>query len=105
LPIIQRAEVADLDLYALLTKHTEQILYVISGHTHIWMDFGREIGPPHQVVGATRYTPNAYAIVEVDTQTATQRFVNADLWKPLQQEAEAIDREAFRAEARARLEA
>lgn len=103
LPIIQRSEVADLDLYTLLTKHAEQILHVISGHTHIWIDFGREIGPPHQVVGATRYTPNAYAIVEVDTQTATQRFVNADLWRPLQHEAKALDREAFLAEARSRL--
>lgn len=103
LPIIQRNEVADLDLHALLAKHADQILHVISGHTHIWMDFGRQLGPPHQVVGATRYTPNAYAIVEVDTQTATQRFVNAGLWKPLQQEADELDRDAFLAEALARL--
>lgn len=103
LPIVQRAEVADLDLYVLLTKHADQILHVISGHTHIWMDFGRELGPPHQIVGATRFTPNAYAIVEVDTQAATQRFVNADLWKPLQQDAAALDRDAFLAEATTRL--
>lgn len=103
LPIIQRAEVADLDLYVLLSKHTDQILHVISGHTHIWMDFGRELGPPHQIVGATRFTPNAYAIVEVDTQAAVQRFVNADLWKPLQQDAAALDRDAFLAKAAVRL--
>lgn len=93
--IIAEREVADLDLLVLLKRYEENILYVISGHTHIWANFGRNFGPPHQVVASTRYDQNAYAIVEVDTETWQHTFLNADLWQHFGHYAEAYDPEAL----------
>ena len=75
----QPTEFADFGLYPLLTKYQDTIQLVVSGHKHKWIDNARTYGPRHIVMAATRYDPNAYMLMEVDTQTATWRFMNAGL--------------------------
>ena len=63
---------------ALLKRYKDTVQIVISGHWHKWFEFGRTFGPPHLVIGATRYDPHAYLIVEADPDKATHRFLNID---------------------------
>lgn len=80
-PLIQDTptEFSDFGLYPLLRKHEDTIQLVVSGHMHKWIDFAHTYGPQHYVMAATRYDPNAYMLIEVDTKRATWRFMNADL--------------------------
>lgn len=84
-PLIQdvATEFADFGLYPLLQKYRENIQLVVSGHQHRWLDFGHTYGPQHYVMAATRYDPNAYMLVEVNTKLNTWRFMNINLvdWK------------------------
>ena len=80
-PLIQDAptEFADYGLLPLLRKHQDTIQLVVSGHMHKWIDFAHTYGPQHYVMAATRYDPNAYMLLEIDTQRTTWRFMNANL--------------------------
>jgi len=80
-PLIQDqpTEFADYGLLPLLRKHQETIQLVVSGHMHKWIDFAHTYGPQHYVMAATRYDPNAYMLMEVDTKHVTWRFMNASL--------------------------
>jgi hypothetical protein len=80
-PLIQdkATEFADYGLQPLLVKYQETIQLVVSGHKHKWIDYGRIYGPQHYVMAATRYDPNAYMLMEVDTRRATWRFLNESL--------------------------
>ena len=79
LQLIQPIELADYGLHSLMKKHRDTVQQVISGHWHRWFEFGRSYGPDHLVIAATRYDPNAYLIVEVDTRNTTHRLLNLDL--------------------------
>jgi hypothetical protein len=72
-------EVKDFGLYPLLRKYQDTIQLVVTGHWHKWIDFARTFGPQHYVMAATRYDPNAYMLIEVDTQKQTWSFLNASL--------------------------
>jgi hypothetical protein len=72
-------EFGDYGLHPLLQKYAGNIQLVVSGHLHRWIDFAHTYGPQHYVIAATRYDPNAYALMEVDTKLATWRFINANL--------------------------
>jgi hypothetical protein len=76
---IQPAERADYGLYSLMKKYKDTVQRVISGHWHRWFEFGRSYGPQHLVIASTRYDPNAYLLVDVDTRTAAHRLLNLDL--------------------------
>ena len=80
-PLIQDvpAEFSDYGLHPLLRKYKDNIQLVVSGHLHKWIDFAHTYGPQHYVMAATRYDPNAYMLMEVDTKRGTWRFMNADL--------------------------
>jgi hypothetical protein len=80
-PLLQdkATEFADYGLQPLLVKYQETIQLVVSGHKHKWVDYGRIYGPQHYVMAATRYDPNAYMLMEVDTRRATWRFLNESL--------------------------
>jgi hypothetical protein len=80
-PLVQDrpAEFADYGLHPLLKKYQSNIQLVISGHVHKWIDYGHTFGPQHYTMAATRYDPNAYMLLEVDTRHATSRFMNIDL--------------------------
>ena len=80
-PLIQDrpTEFADYGLHPLLKKYQNNIQLVISGHVHKWIDYGHIYGPQHYTMAATRYDPNAYMLIEVDTRHATSRFMNIDL--------------------------
>ena len=80
-PLIQEqaTEFADYGLLPLLRKHQDSIQLVVSGHMHKWIDFAHTYGPQHYVMAATRYDPNAYMLLEVDTRRVTWRFMNASL--------------------------
>jgi len=80
-PLIQDVptEFGDYGLQPLLRKYKDNIQLVVSGHMHKWIDFAHTYGPQHYVMAATRYDPNAYMLMEIDTQRATWRFMNADL--------------------------
>lgn len=80
-PLIQNSptEFSDFGLYPLLRKHKETIQLVVSGHMHKWIDFAHTYGPQHYVMAATRYDPNAYMLLEIDTQRTSWRFMNASL--------------------------
>lgn len=76
---IRPTEVADYGLHPLLRAHQDTIQLVVSGHLHKWIDFAHTYGPQHYVMAATRYDPNAYMLLEVDTRRSTWRFVNENL--------------------------
>lgn len=80
-PLVQNAatEFSDYGLLPLLHRYQENIQLVISGHRHKWIDCGHAYGPQHYVMAATRYDPNAYMLMEVDTQQVNWRFMNAGL--------------------------
>ena len=80
-PLIQDVptEFSDYGLHPLLRKYKDNIQLVVSGHMHKWIDFAHTYGPQHYVMAATRYDPNAYMLMEVDTKRGTWRFMNADL--------------------------
>lgn len=80
-PLIQdvATEFRDFGLLPLLRKYQDTIQLVVSGHMHNWIDFARTYGPQHYVMAATRYDPNAYMLMEVDTQRVSWRFMNAGL--------------------------
>ena len=79
LTIVQPVERADYGLHPLVKKYRENIQLIVSGHWHRWFEFGRSFGPQHLVMAATRYDPNAYLIVDVDTKAMTHKLVNLDL--------------------------
>ena len=80
-PLIQdqATEFGDYGVQPLLRKYKETIQLVVSGHMHKWIDFAHTYGPQHYVMAATRYDPNAYMLMEVDTKRATWRFMNQSL--------------------------
>jgi predicted MPP superfamily phosphohydrolase len=80
-PLIQdqAAEFGDYGLHPLLRKYQDNIQLVVSGHLHKWIDFAHTYGPQHYVMAATRYDPNAYMLMEVDTKRGTWRFMNESL--------------------------
>ena len=73
------SEIRDYGLLPILKAHKDTIQRVMMGHWHKWFDFNRTFGPPALVIGATRYDPNAYMLVEVDKQKQTHRWLNMDL--------------------------
>lgn len=77
--IVQAKEAADYGLHPLVKKYRDTIQLVLSGHWHKWFDFGRSYGPSHLVIAATRYDPNAYLIVDVDTKAMKHRLSNLEL--------------------------
>jgi predicted MPP superfamily phosphohydrolase len=80
-PLIQDmpTEFADYGLHPLLYKYRDNIQLVVSGHLHKWIDFAHTYGPQHYIMASTRYDPNAYMLMEVDTKRATWRFINSGL--------------------------
>ena len=52
---------------------------MVSGHQHKWVDYHRDYRPQHYIMAATRYDPNAYMLMEVDTKHVTWRFMNESL--------------------------
>ena len=81
---VKPVEMADFGLYPLLRKYGETIQCVMSGHLHKWFDFGHTYGPQHIGMAATRYDPNAYMLLEVDTRAGTWTFLIRSLveWSP-----------------------
>ncbi len=79
LSLIAPTEVADLGLHSLLKRHASTVQRVVSGHWHRWVDVGTEFGPPHLVIGATRYDADAYLVIEIDAKAVTHRPMNLDL--------------------------
>jgi hypothetical protein len=77
--LVDPNERAGYGVHTILKKHRESVQLVISGHWHKWFEFGRSYGPPHLVIAATRYDPNAYLIVEADPVKAQHRLLNLDL--------------------------
>jgi predicted MPP superfamily phosphohydrolase len=72
-------EFGDYGLQPLLRKYQDNIQLVVSGHMHKWIDFAHTYGPQHYVMAATRYDPNDYMLMEVDTKKVSWRFMNASL--------------------------
>ncbi|ADW68187.1 metallophosphoesterase family protein [Granulicella tundricola] len=79
LDLDQPTEFADYGLYPLLQKYKDTIQLVVSGHKHKWIDSAHTYGPQHYTMAATRYDPNAYMLMEVDTKANTWRFMNESL--------------------------
>ena len=77
--IVETNERPGYDLHGIVKKHRETIQRVISGHWHKWFEFGQSYGPPHLVIGATRYDQNAYLIVEANAAKAEHRLLNIGL--------------------------
>ena len=80
-PLLQivAAEFGDYGLHPLLRKHQDNIQLVVTGHVHKWIDFAHTYGPQHYIMAATRYDPNAYMLMEVDTKRGSWKFMNEDL--------------------------
>jgi predicted MPP superfamily phosphohydrolase len=77
--ILSQREKADYGIHPIVKKYRDTIQLVVSGHWHKWFEFGRSFGPQHLVMAATRYDPNAYLIVDVDTRKATYQLRNLNL--------------------------
>jgi 3',5'-cyclic AMP phosphodiesterase CpdA len=78
LSIIEPEEGNGVGLSTLLRKYQDTIKLVLSGHTHIWMDFGTIYGPLHIVMAATRFDPDNIFLVEVDAANNTFDILNAN---------------------------
>jgi hypothetical protein len=80
-PLMQNVatEFADYGLHPLLRKYQQTIPLVVSGHVHKWIDFAHTYGPQHYIMGATRYDPNSYMLLEIDSKTGGWRFINESL--------------------------
>ncbi len=80
-PLLQdtATEFGDYGLHPLLRKYQENIRLVVSGHMHKWIDFAHTYGPQHYVMAATRYDPNAYMLLEIDSRRGAWRFMNQSL--------------------------
>ena len=80
-PLLQivATEFGDYGLHPLLRKHQDNIQLVVTGHVHKWIDFAHTYGPQHYIMAATRYDPNAYMLMEVDTKRGSWKFMNEDL--------------------------
>jgi hypothetical protein len=76
---IDSTEVKDYGLVAILKRHGDVIQRVVSGHWHRWFNFGRDYGARHLVMGATRFDPNAYLIVQANVKTGRHELLNLDL--------------------------
>jgi len=76
--IVEGREKGDYGIYSLLKKYKQTVQLVVSGHWHRWVEFGRTFGPQHLVIASTRYDPNAYLVVEVDTKRGVHRLLNLD---------------------------
>jgi UDP-2,3-diacylglucosamine pyrophosphatase LpxH len=76
---IAPTEFSDYGLHTLLRKYAGTIQLVVTGHLHKWIDHAHEYGPQHYVMASTRYDPNAYMLMEVDSKQGSWRFINADL--------------------------
>lgn len=76
---VQPTEFADYGLHPLLRKHRETIQLVVTGHLHKWIDYARAFGPQHYSMASTRYDPNAYMLLEIDSDCGAWRFINAGL--------------------------
>jgi hypothetical protein len=74
--LVQDKEVKDFGLHPLLRKYQDNILIVISGHWHKWVDFAHTYGPQHTVTAATRYDPNAFMIFQADPKQGTVQWVD-----------------------------
>jgi hypothetical protein len=79
LDLDEPTEFSDYGLHPLLMKHKDTIQLVVSGHKHRWLDAGMKYGPRHITMSATRYDPNAYMLMEVDSKAGTWRFMNEAL--------------------------
>ncbi len=75
----QATEFGDYGLQPLLRRYADTIQLVVSGHVHKWIDFAHTYGPQHYIMAATRYDPNAYMLIEVDTKRGSWKFLNAGL--------------------------
>jgi len=73
-------EFADLSLPSLLMRYRDTIRYVIAGHTHRWLELGDQFGPPHMIMGATRYDEDCYIVVDVNIAEGSYTFANRDQW-------------------------
>jgi hypothetical protein len=80
-PLMQTraTEFQDYGLQPILQKHKDTIQLVVSGHVHKWIDFAHTYGPQHYTMAATRYDPNAYMLLEIDSRSGSFRFLNASL--------------------------
>lgn len=80
LGLCEEREFGDFSLHSLLRRHADHIEMVLTGHTHRWLDFQRQFGPRHMVMGATRYDEDCYIIVEIDPRTDEVTYVNEAQW-------------------------
>ena len=78
-------------IHTLMERYKENILHVVAGHTHTWLDFGNQFGPNHFVMGATRYDEDCFIVAEVETATQELTFLNQGQWRPLTREADRWD--------------
>ena len=80
-PLIQNVamEFSDYGLHPLLRKYQANIQVVISGHVHKWIDYAHTYGPQHYIMASTRYDPNGYMLMQIDTRRNTWRFMNSNL--------------------------
>lgn len=75
--IVEPKEFSDFGLHPLLRKYSDTVRLVLSGHWHKWVDFAHTFGPQHYVAAATRYDPNSYMILEIDSASGSCTFLNA----------------------------
>lgn len=76
---VQATEFRDYGLHPLLRQYQETVKLVVSGHVHKWIDFAHTYGPQHYIMAATRYDPNAYMLLEIDSEQGSWRFLNSSL--------------------------
>lgn len=76
---VMPGEFGEYGIYSLLKKYKDNIPLVLSGHVHKWINFEHSFGPQHYVIGATRYDPNAYMLLEYDPAAHNVRFLNAEM--------------------------
>ncbi len=70
-------EVRDFGIVPLVKRYQDNILLVVAGHWHRWVDFSDRFGPQHTVIAATRYDPNAFMVFSADGTKGTVDWVDS----------------------------
>ncbi len=65
-------------LPGLISNYADTIKFTLCGHTHRWINFFNLFTVPHIIIGATRYDPDNFWLIEFDSQQGTYEILDYD---------------------------
>jgi hypothetical protein len=78
------------DLGTVLAQEGDALSLVLSGHTHQWTDLPANFEAPHIVLGATRYDPDNFLLIEFTSHASQYEILDLGKVKWGSQEADTL---------------